>query len=197
MLEAFQRFLNRYRKKMERHGEANGRIFYSILNNAHQRLISYGSSYTTILDVIVITSVIITISITAYKVGYKCSVQKKISVFCREVSLFFLFWSSSIHFLRLIYLARTNLVFQVCEKKTHCPWKVCGKALRLSFLAAHGHLAINWGIFIHEMKNANTKLQKSNFVLKFCIFLLGKDQNVSQWSMQQVFARCYLMYKCK
>jgi len=34
----------------------------------------------------------------------------------------------------------------------------------------------------HEIKkkNANTKIQKSNFVLKFCIVLLGKDQNISQ-----------------
>ena len=76
LLKAFQRFLSCYRKKMERHGESNGRIFtaFLITRLKGSSFNQYGSPHTTILDVIVITSISITIWINAYNVGYKCCV---------------------------------------------------------------------------------------------------------------------------
>jgi hypothetical protein len=45
-----------------------------------------------------------------------------------------------LHFFRLIYLAITKVVFQVCENN---PLPMERMWLRLSFLVAHGHLAIS------------------------------------------------------
>jgi len=117
---AFQRFLSRYRKKMERQ---MGAFFTAFLI---RRLKGSYSPYTTILDVIVITSVIITIWINAYKVGYKCSGQKNLCVLQRGLILFpILILLLFLHFLRLIYLTTTNLVFQFCENNplpVECMW---------------------------------------------------------------------------